>query len=69
VVPLGKCNVQKFQYWKFFVHSSDELPQALKGYVKTDATYAVAVLECQQYSVFVLCTHRDISLQVIDNEW
>jgi len=68
-VPLGKCNIQEFQYWEFFAHSCDELPQALKGYVKAHATYTIAVLEREQYAVFILHTHHDISLHVIDNEW
>ena len=69
MVPLGKCDIQKFQYWEFFAHSCDELPQTLKGYMKADTTYTMTVLECEQYSVFVFRTHRDISLHMIDHEW
>jgi len=41
----------------------------LKGYLKADATYAIAVSECEQYDLFISNGHREISAaHVINNE-
>ena len=41
----------------------------MKGYLKADPTYAIAVSECEQYDLFISNGHREISAaHIIDDE-
>jgi hypothetical protein len=46
-------------------------PTALvrKGDPKIDASYAITMPECENYSLFIFCSEVVILIVVIDDEW